>query len=62
MILYHREIRLNTRTVEYERNCIEYNGNRYKEGEKSKGKEKKDPKQLRQNKHITFDCCAVQNK
>lgn len=32
-----------------------------KKGKKSKGKEKKDLKQLRQKKHITFYCFAVQN-
>lgn len=28
---------------------------------KNKGKEKKDLKQLKQNRHITFDCFTTQN-
>lgn len=36
-------------------------GTDIKKEKKGKGKEKKDLKQLRQNKHITFDCFAIQN-
>lgn len=61
-VLNHREIRLNTRTIEYERNCIEYNGNRDKEGKKEEGKGRPKATETEKAHHFLLFSSAEQLK